>query len=102
MAISALASAGAVDAAFAEARAALARGERLNPQILFGAATRSMRRDARFMPLANDLGLVAYWRATNHWPDFCAEPDLPYDCKAFVPGPATGRAAASPAKSMAR
>jgi hypothetical protein len=34
------------------------------------------------MPLMARLGLVDYWRASGHWPDFCSEPGLPYDCKA--------------------
>jgi len=34
--------------------------------------------------LAQRLGLVDYWRSTGHWPDFCAEPGLPYDCKAVA------------------
>ena len=42
----------------------------------------AFRRDARFMPLAERLGLVDYWIATDKWPDFCSEPDLPYDCRA--------------------
>ncbi|MDB5424668.1 MAG: hypothetical protein JWQ29_2084, partial [Phenylobacterium sp.] len=81
-AISALAQAGDVDAAFTETRQAMARQKRNALPTFYGGATRSMRRDPRFMPLAADLGLVAYWRATNHWPDFCADADLPYDCKA--------------------
>jgi hypothetical protein len=51
---------------------------------LFGAETIALRRDPRFMPLAQRLGLVDYWRSTGHWPDFCAEPGLPYDCKAVA------------------
>jgi hypothetical protein len=34
------------------------------------------------MRLAARLGLVDYWRSSGHWPDFCADPGLPYDCKA--------------------
>lgn len=22
-----------------------------------------------------------YWMATGRWPDFCADPNLPYDCR---------------------
>jgi hypothetical protein len=36
------------------------------------------------MPLAARLGLVAAWRETGKWPDFCAEPDLPYNCAAVA------------------
>jgi hypothetical protein len=34
------------------------------------------------MDLAARLGLAAYWRASGRWPEFCADPGLPYDCKA--------------------
>jgi tetratricopeptide (TPR) repeat protein len=40
------------------------------------------RRDPRFIQLAKRVGLVDYWRKSGEWPDFCSEPDLPYDCKA--------------------
>jgi hypothetical protein len=48
---------------------------------LFLTLTAPMRRDLRFMHLARKFGYVAYWRATGHWPDFCSEPGLPYDCR---------------------
>ncbi len=51
-----------------------------DPRFLFTPAAAAMRRDPRFMPLAARLGLVDYWRATGKWPDFCAEPGLPYEC----------------------
>jgi DNA-binding winged helix-turn-helix (wHTH) protein/tetratricopeptide (TPR) repeat protein len=51
-------------------------------KFLFYPEMRAFRRDPRFMPLAKRLGLVDYWIATDKWPDFCAEPDLPYDCRA--------------------
>jgi hypothetical protein len=34
------------------------------------------------MPLVARIGLVRYWTESGKWPDFCFEPDLPYDCKA--------------------
>jgi len=34
------------------------------------------------MPLARRLGLLQYWHSSGHWPDFCADPQLPYDCRA--------------------
>ncbi len=74
---------GDVDDAF---RLALSPGALASPdgpyQVLFGPPTRPMRLDPRFMALAAKLGLVDYWRSTGNWPDFCAEPGLPYDCKA--------------------
>ena len=48
---------------------------------LYAPLTSAMRRDPRFMQLASDLGLANYWRETGKWPDFCSEPDLPYNCK---------------------
>jgi len=51
---------------------------------LFGAQASALRRDPRFMPLMQRLGLIDYWRSSGHWPDFCSEPELPYDCKAVA------------------
>jgi hypothetical protein len=54
-----------------------------NPTVtLFFPQDRALRRDPRFMALAAHLGLLDYWTRTGKWPDFCSEPDLPYDCKA--------------------
>lgn len=39
------------------------------------------RQDRRFMEIAVRTGLVDFWRKSGKWPDFCFEPDLPYDCK---------------------
>lgn len=50
-------------------------------QFLFSPYTAALRRDPRFMTLAARFGLVDYWRSTGHWPDFCSEPGLPYDCR---------------------
>ncbi len=52
-----------------------------NSEFLFFPFTAPMRRDPRFMKLAARLGLVHYWLTSGHWPDFCSEPGLPYDCK---------------------
>jgi DNA-binding winged helix-turn-helix (wHTH) protein/tetratricopeptide (TPR) repeat protein len=40
-----------------------------------------IRRDRRFISFAAQLGLVDYWQKSGNWPDFCSEPDLPYDCE---------------------
>jgi hypothetical protein len=42
---------------------------------------RAFRLDRRFMPLADELGLVQYWLTGNIWPDFCNDRDLPYSCR---------------------
>ena len=73
---------GLLDEAFALARERFADERRGGEDVLFGAATAPMRRDARFMPLMQDLGLLGYWRLSSHWPDFCRDPDLPYRCQA--------------------
>lgn len=45
------------------------------------------RRDPRFMPLIAKSGLLEFWTKSGHWPDFCSDETLPYDCK-----PAAARA----------
>jgi len=50
--------------------------------VLFRPGLKSIRRDARFIPMIARYGLLDYWRQSGKWPDFCFEPDLPYDCKA--------------------
>lgn len=50
-------------------------------ETLFRPHMRSIRADPRFMALSAKLGLLAYWEKTRVWPDFCSEPQLPYDCK---------------------
>lgn len=63
----------------------LATDPRLSPGIiwsLFGPQFRGLRRDPRFMKIAQRLELIPYWQETGKWADFCSEPDLPYDCKA--------------------
>jgi tetratricopeptide (TPR) repeat protein len=49
--------------------------------VLFRPALDDVRRDPRFMAVAKRIGLTNYWRKSGKWPDFCSEPDLPYDCK---------------------
>jgi tetratricopeptide (TPR) repeat protein len=50
--------------------------------ILFRPWLAGARKDPRFMLIAGRLGLIAYWRTSGQWPDFCRDPELPYDCKA--------------------
>lgn len=49
--------------------------------LLFRPWMANVRRDPRFMRLAQRVGLLDYWEKSENWPDFCAEPDMPYDCK---------------------
>jgi DNA-binding winged helix-turn-helix (wHTH) protein/TolB-like protein len=83
-AIEALSVLGFVDDAFAAANRYTPSGCGCEHSILFFTLTAPMRRDSRFMQLAARLGLVDYWRTSGHWPDFCSEPGLPYDCRAMA------------------
>ncbi|HLY80015.1 MAG TPA: hypothetical protein VKQ70_11605, partial [Caulobacteraceae bacterium] len=78
-----LSSLSAVDAAFAAAAQATP-AQPLDTEILFRGPAAAMRADARFMPLAAKWGLVAFWRRSGAWPDFCVAPNRPYDCKAVA------------------
>lgn len=76
-----LARQGDVDAAYTLFEATRTQTISQKARILYYPEMREFRRDRRFMPLARRMGLVDYWLATNRWPDFCSEPDLPYDCR---------------------
>ena len=52
-----------------------------NGEALFRPNMKRMRADPRFMDVANRAGLLPFWRKTNIWPDFCSDPQLPYDCR---------------------
>ena len=49
--------------------------------MLFRPTLKKFRSNPRFMRVADHLGLLAHWQHSGKWPDFCSEPDLPYDCK---------------------
>jgi hypothetical protein len=49
---------------------------------LFAVDLVELRRNPRLPGLLANWGLFDYWRTTGQWPDFCAEPGLPFDCKA--------------------
>jgi len=69
-----------VDAAFRQAERNLSE-RLLSPPPLFYPEMRGVQRDPRFWPLAASYGLVDYWLTSGRWPDFCFEPDLPFDCR---------------------
>jgi len=69
------------DDAYVLARTAFIDDQNGGQQILFAPQTRALRRDARFMPLMRDLGLLRHWRLSGRWPDFCRDPSLPYQCE---------------------
>ena len=49
--------------------------------VMFRPQFRDFWRDPQSMRAAAHLGMLSYWQKTGKWPDFCSEPDLPYDCK---------------------
>jgi tetratricopeptide (TPR) repeat protein len=53
-----------------------------NSYVLFRPWLANLRHDPRFMALAKRLGLVDYWHDSGMWPDFCSEPETPYNCQA--------------------
>jgi tetratricopeptide (TPR) repeat protein len=53
----------------------------VHASVLFRPAFRAMWRDPRSMAVAAHLGLLAYWKKSGRWPDFCFDPTLPYDCR---------------------
>ena len=53
-----------------------------NSEVWFRSATRGMRRDPRFIEAMARVGLLRYWKRSGNWPDFCFDPELPYDCQA--------------------
>ena len=76
-----LAEAHATDEAFALIATSPTRLVAQRSSMLFRPASKDMHRDRRFMQVAKRIGLLHYWRTSGHWPDFCQESDLPYDCK---------------------
>ncbi len=50
--------------------------------VLFRPALLNVRRDPRMIAVARQIGLLDFWQQSGVWPDFCADPDLPYNCKA--------------------
>jgi tetratricopeptide (TPR) repeat protein len=78
-----LSSLGAIDATF-EAASRSTPAKPLDTGVLFRPPADGVRRDPRFMPLMEKVGLVAFWRRTGKWADFCDAPDRPYDCRAVA------------------
>ena len=52
-----------------------------NADVLFRPAMRDVWRDPRSIAAAAHMGLLTYWSKSGHWPDFCGDPTLPYECR---------------------
>ena len=50
-------------------------------EMLFRPPMHEVRRDPRFMKIARIFGVTDYWKKSGILPDYCYEPNLPYDCK---------------------
>lgn len=72
---------GDLDGAFAIVRRVF-DADRHVYEIVFAPQAAPMRADPRFMLLMRDSGLLQFWRDSGNWPDFCADPGLPYRCEA--------------------
>jgi DNA-binding winged helix-turn-helix (wHTH) protein/Flp pilus assembly protein TadD len=68
---------------FAKARISwsVAVDDRLSVALLFYPEMKPVQADPRFLSLVAWTGLLEYWLEENIWPDFCNDPDLPYDCR---------------------
>lgn len=75
-----LARQGDIDGAYERMEQSFPKNRQMH-MFLFYPELKAFRHDPRFIQLAARLGLLNYWRDSNQWPDFCAEPDLPYDCR---------------------
>lgn len=79
--IQALGTFGRADEAFEISRNAVSLDSmEASTDTLFRPHMRSIWADPRFIDLAHRLGLLAYWRKSGAWPDFCSNPTLPYNC----------------------
>ena len=76
-----LAAAGLNDAAFDLAGQRISMGEVWYRELILMPAFGNARHDPRVMELFEATGQLDYWQQTGKWPDFCAEPDLPYECQ---------------------
>jgi DNA-binding winged helix-turn-helix (wHTH) protein/tetratricopeptide (TPR) repeat protein len=61
---------------------AAARPARTASEVLFRSHMQPLLADRRFIAFAARIGLLRYWQESGRWPDFCVDPQLPYDCRA--------------------
>lgn len=78
-----LAVSGLVDAALDLVMQRIAEGDTLVREsgILLRPAFAQARQNPRIMALFKKTGQLEYWLQTDSWPDYCRDPELPYDCE---------------------
>jgi DNA-binding winged helix-turn-helix (wHTH) protein/TolB-like protein len=74
----------AVDAAFQVAAQAAPDDKLFSAEPFFRSNATAVRADPRFLPLMAKIGVLAFWRSTGKWADFCEAADRPYDCRAMA------------------
>ncbi len=72
---------GDVDGAFKLAFATRQDVPIIDPEFLWEPEALPLRQDPRFIALAAKFHVADFWSSTGIWPDFCASPDWPYNCK---------------------
>ena len=80
-----LAALGRINLAFGMLARSTAPANEKYDERLFRDDLAAFRADPRFMPLAARRGLVAVWRASGRWPDFCAASPAQNRCPPAVP-----------------
>lgn len=76
-----LAAAGQNDTAFDLARERISLGEVWYRELLLMPAFGAALHEPRVMELFEATGQLDYWWQTGKWPDYCTDPELPYDCE---------------------
>lgn len=72
---------GRIDEAYRALEAGAGEAFNGNGEALFRPALRGVRADPRFIGIAHRAGMLSFWRKSRVWPDFCRDPQLPYDCR---------------------
>jgi hypothetical protein len=85
-----LAREGDIDGTYREVQAAM-QGKDFQPSVLFYPELKAVRADPRFASLATGLGLMRYWQATGHLPDFCTSGEHPPACALLPKSPVAAR-----------
>ncbi len=83
-----MAAAGFHDDAMELARERIASDDSWFRGSLFRPSLHEFRSNPAVFELFELNGLLEYWQSSGEWPDFCEEPDLPYDCRSVTNTPA--------------
>jgi tetratricopeptide (TPR) repeat protein len=90
---------GDVDGAFKLAMAGTVDVPVIDPEFLWEPEALPLRRDPRFVALAAKFHVADFWTSTGMWPDFCATPNWPYNCKTEISLLASARVGSQPSQT---